>query len=67
MDGIRAGISENFTTNNHGLFMDIGDENLLAFEKIRKYSTEEIGINEPELRKRTLSIVMDRINHIGKN
>lgn len=46
--------------------MDISDENFLTMEKIRKYSTDEVGLNEPELRKKTLSIVMDRISNIGK-
>lgn len=45
--------------------MEISEENFLNLEKMRKYSIDENGLNEPQLRKRTLSIVMDRINHLG--
>ncbi len=50
--------------NNINLNLETSDENILNFDKIRKYSysNEEINLNEPVLRKRTLSIVMDRIN-----
>jgi len=47
--------------------MEISDDNIFSIEKLRKYSTDDIGLNEPSLRKRTLSIVMDRINHIGNS
>jgi hypothetical protein len=59
VDGLRD-------NNNVNYFqMEISDDNLFAIEKLRKYSTEEIGLNEPSLRKRTLSIVMDRITSQG--
>lgn len=52
--------------NNPNYFqMEISDDNIFAIEKLRKYSTEEVGLNEPSLRKRTLSIVMDRITSQG--
>ncbi len=45
--------------------MELSDDNIFTFEKLRKYSTDDIGLNEPSLRKRTLSIVMDRITNQG--
>lgn len=45
--------------------MELSDDNIFTIEKLRKYSTDEIGLNEPSLRKRTLSIVMDRITSLG--
>jgi len=46
--------------------MENSEDNIFNLEKLRKYSIDEIGLNDSSLRKRTLSIVMDRINQNGK-
>ncbi len=38
------------------------DENFLDSDKLRKYSVEEGTVRDGELRKRTLSLMMDRMN-----
>jgi hypothetical protein len=45
--------------------MELLDDNIYTIDKLRKYSIDEIGLNESSLRKRTLSIVMDRITNRG--
>ena len=40
--------------------MQVDDEKQYDIEKIRRYSTEDI--KEPEVRKRTLSIMIERLN-----
>ena len=51
------------SNNNINLNFETTEENILNFDKMRKYSYDDIMLNEPVLRKRTLSIVMDRINN----
>jgi len=38
------------------------EEYQIDIDKLRKYSADDELMREPELRKRTLSIIMDRIN-----
>ena len=41
---------------------EIHEENLLDLDKFRKYSADEGTIRNGELRKRTLSLMMDRMD-----
>lgn len=44
--------------------MDVVDDYQFDMDKLRKYSADDGMLKEPELRKKTLSIMMDRINGI---
>jgi hypothetical protein len=44
--------------------MEITDENPIEYDKLRKYSADEGMMKEPDVRKRTLSIMMDRMKGI---
>jgi hypothetical protein len=47
--------------SNH---MEVIEEYAFDLDKLRKYSADDGMMKEPELRKRTLSIMIDRINGI---
>jgi len=43
---------------------ELADENIFDTDKIRKYSLDYGMMKEPEMRKRTLSLMMERIDGI---